>query len=61
MVKLLTSIAGADFSYGPGEKASFDADTEKRLIESGQAEAVEAKKRATKSSNTAKRAAGKPE
>lgn len=42
MVKMLTGIAGDGFSYAPGEKASFDKETEKRLIESGQAEAVKA-------------------
>ena len=42
MVKLLVSIAGADFSYAPGEKVTFDKETEKRLIESGQAEPVQA-------------------
>ena len=42
MIKLLVSIAGDDFSYLPGETVSFDKEMEKRLIDSGQAEAVKA-------------------
>lgn len=40
MIKLLTSLAGADYSYGVGEKVELDKDFEKRLVESGQAERV---------------------
>lgn len=40
MIKMLTGIAGADFSYSPGEQVELDAETEQRLIDSGQAEAV---------------------
>jgi|AntRauTorckE6833_2_1112554.scaffolds.fasta_scaffold14088_1 hypothetical protein len=40
MIKLLVSIAGADFSYAPGETVSLDAELERRLIDSGQAEEV---------------------
>lgn len=41
MIKMLTSIAGEGFSAAPGEIIELDAATEKRLIASGQAEAVE--------------------
>jgi hypothetical protein len=44
MIKLLVSIASEDYSYSPGETVSLDAETEKRLIESGQAEAVKSAK-----------------
>ena len=47
-VKLRTGIAGDDFPYSPGQIVSFDAETEKRLIASGQAEAVTAKKKVAK-------------
>lgn len=40
MIKLLVSIAGADFSHGAGQVVSLDKDLEARLIETGQAEAV---------------------
>jgi len=40
MIKLLVSIAGADFTYYPGEEVTLDKDYEKRLIDSGQAEPV---------------------
>lgn len=48
MVKLLVSIAGDDFSYAPGEVVKLDAELEKRLIESGQAEEAAPKKKAAK-------------
>lgn len=41
-VKMLVGIAGADFSCSPGEEIELDAETEKRLVESGQAEKVKA-------------------
>lgn len=48
-IKLLTGLAGADYSYAPGEVVTdLDKDHEKRLIESGQAERV-TKTRAKKS------------
>lgn len=47
-VKLLTGMAGFDFSYAAGEVVELDKDTEKRLIESGQAEAVAVKKKTSK-------------
>lgn len=40
MIKLLTSIAGSDFSYQVGEVVTLDKEYESRLIASGQAEAV---------------------
>lgn len=43
-IKLNTSIASATWSHAAGEIVDFDAQTAKRLIESGQAEAVEEKK-----------------
>jgi len=43
MIKLLTSMAGDTFSYVAGETVTLDAATEKRLIDSGQAEKVETK------------------
>ena len=42
MIKLLTSISGTDFSHNYGDVVKLDKETEKRLIESGQAEAVKA-------------------
>ena len=49
MVKLLVSIAGPDFAYAPGEVVSLDKETEKRLVETGQAEPVkETRKKAEK-------------
>jgi hypothetical protein len=42
MIKLLTGMAGADFSYAAGDTVKLDKDLEKRLIDSGQAEAVKA-------------------
>jgi|14BtaG_2_1085337.scaffolds.fasta_scaffold00960_5 hypothetical protein len=44
MIKLLTALAGADFSYRAGETVSLDKDFEKRLVDSGQAESVAAPK-----------------
>lgn len=44
MIKLLVSIASEDYSYVPGETVTLDAETEKRLIASGQAERVVKKK-----------------
>ena len=41
MIKLLTSIAGNSFSYAAGDTVKLDAKTEKRLIQSGQAEKAE--------------------
>jgi len=48
MIRLLTGIAGNDFSHAPGEKIEMSADEEKRMVESGQAEFVakETKKKA---------------
>ena len=40
MIKLLTSIAGADFAHNPGATVELDKDYEKRLVDSGQAEYV---------------------
>jgi hypothetical protein len=40
MIKLNTSIAGDSFSYAAGDTVTLDAKTEKRLIETGQAEKV---------------------
>lgn len=41
MIKMLCGIAGSNFSVAPGEKTDlFSKDEEKRLIESGAAEAV---------------------
>lgn len=40
MIKLKTSLAGADYSYGVGEEVELDKEFEKRLVESGQAEPV---------------------
>lgn len=39
-VRLLTGIAGANFSYGPGDIADFDAAEAKRLIAAGYAEEI---------------------
>lgn len=46
MIKLLTSMAGEGFAYNYGEEVELSAAAEKRMIESGQAEAVEPKKTA---------------
>lgn len=51
MIKLLTGMAGADFSYSAGEVVTMDKDTERRLVESGQAEVV--KQRATRKKQNA--------
>ena len=42
-IKLLTSMAGENFSYAVGEVVQLDKDYEARLIASGQAEPVKAK------------------
>lgn len=61
MIKLLVSVAGENFSYQPGDKVSFDPETDARYVDSGQAEYIEDEvKRGDKASNTAKRAARKP-
>lgn len=39
-VRMLTSIAGPGLALGYGEVAHLDAETERRLIDSGQAEPV---------------------
>jgi len=39
-IKLLTSMAGADFSYQYGDEITIDDATAQRLIETGQAEKV---------------------
>lgn len=44
MIKLLTSYSGQDGSHHYGETITLDKDTERRLVESGQAEVVEPKK-----------------
>ena len=49
MIKLLTSMASADYSYTFGQIVKLDAKTEKALIDSGQAEkVVEPKEKAKK-------------
>jgi hypothetical protein len=48
MVKLLTSIASATFSYSPGDTVKLDEKTEKRLVETGQAIKVSTRKKAAK-------------
>ena len=45
MIKLLTAMSGADFSYSPGETVKLDKEHEKRLVESGQAEYVKASRK----------------
>lgn len=50
MIILNTAIAGRDkngelFSYAPGDKVSLDRDTEKRLVESGQAKKTTVKRK----------------
>ena len=52
MIKLNTSIASNEFSYAAGETVSLDAQTEKRLIETGQAERVVKKKAVKKHANS---------
>ena len=42
MIKLLVSMADDENSYVPGQQVTLDPAHEKRLIESGQAEAVKA-------------------
>ena len=39
-VKMKTAIAGPHYSHAPGAFVNFDDATAKRLIESGQAEAI---------------------
>lgn len=56
MIKLLVSVAGADFSHAPGEMVTLDPEFERRLIESGQAEPVEVKSRAKSDKRTNKSA-----
>lgn len=46
MIKLNTSVSGADFAHGAGETVEFDRDFEKRLVKSGQAEYVKKDKKA---------------
>ena len=62
MIKLLVSVAGADFSYHPGEVVSFDPQTDARYVESGQAEYIkdEVKPRGDKAASTASRSTRKP-
>lgn len=45
MIKLLTGMAGANFSYSAGETVTLDKDTERRLVESGQAEVIKQQRR----------------
>ena len=52
-VKMLTGMAGNNFSVAPGEEATLDKEHEKRLIDSGQAVKVTAKKvKSVKSNNS---------
>jgi hypothetical protein len=53
-VKMLTGMAGDDFSVGPGEIFHGDTDHESRLIAAGLAEAVEADKPAPKAKKAPK-------
>lgn len=46
MIKLLTSLSGEGFSHQFGETVSLEKEFEARLIKSGQAEPVKAKKAA---------------
>ncbi len=49
MIKMLTAIAGDDFSVSTGEVTDrFAPEEEKRLIDKGLAEKVAPKKKATK-------------
>jgi len=48
MIKLLVSIASVEYSHAPGEVVSLDKETEKRLIDSGQAEPAKAAPKAGK-------------
>jgi len=41
-VKLLTSVSGADGSHSPGEVVDLPVDYATRMLNSGQAEVVEA-------------------
>jgi|DEB0MinimDraft_4_1074332.scaffolds.fasta_scaffold00561_6 hypothetical protein len=47
-VKLLTGVAGPDFSYSPGETVDLDDDYAQRMIDSGQAEAAALKPKKAK-------------
>lgn len=44
-VKLLVSMAGADFAHSPGEIVDLKTAWAERLIASGQAEKIETKKK----------------
>jgi hypothetical protein len=46
MIKLLTSVAGDDFSYEYGQEVSLDKEFEQRLVETGQAVAVVKRRKA---------------
>lgn len=55
-LKMLTSMAGRDYSLSPGDEYEFSADEAARLIAAGYAEAVDVKKtvkRGGKSAETA--------
>ena len=54
-IKMLTSIAGQNFSLSPGDEADFSDDEAKRLIQAGYAEPVRVKRTATKSKAYEKR------
>jgi hypothetical protein len=62
MIRLLVSVAGADFSHYPGAEAHFDDVTDARYVESGQAVYVvkEDKPSGNSAGNTVKRATRKP-
>lgn len=47
-VKLLTSVAGENFSHSPGDEITLESDEAKRFLEGGLAEPVA--KRASKTS-----------
>lgn len=47
-IRLLTGMAGNDFSLTPGEIHEFDAATAKRLVDSEQGQLVDKPKRAPK-------------
>lgn len=56
MVKLNTSMAGEGFAYLPGETVSLDKETERRLVDSGQAEYVNANRTNRKTKRSASHA-----
>lgn len=64
-IKLLTSIAGSNFSHSSGEVVNWPSDTEaQRLIEGGLAEAVPEVERAVRgeaSENATRKPSTKPE